>query len=77
MKKQAFTKKLVFKKTQISSLLLRGGNNPTVQCAVNLSEIESCSPACNWTGTCLSVHCTIGCGNTGGSGGSGNTGGSQ
>jgi len=70
MRKKAFTQKLVFKKTQISSLAsLKGGNDPTIQCVVSLSEIESCSPACNWTDTCLSVHCTVGCGNTGGSGG--------
>ena len=45
---------------------LKGGWGPTEACVVNLSEIESCYQGCNWTDTCLSVHCTIGCGNTGG-----------
>jgi len=72
MKKKQLSKKLSFKKTQISSLessTISGGATATNCCSVDLSEIESCSPECNWTDTCLSVHCTIGCPNTGGSAG--------
>ena len=71
MKRQNLLKKLRLKKTIVSSLdskqVVGGTNSFRRDCGpVDLSQIESCNPQCNYTDTCTDTGGGTTGGNTGG-----------